>query len=475
MNIDTLIVHGDLFTMTGEGVGYVDDGAVAIKDNKIIEVGDSNDLLHKYQPNERIDATNKMVLPGFVDAHMHTSLSIIRGTAQDTDAWMHKGIGPFMPFMGKKDMLAGSKMNILEALAAGTTTFGDYNQGIMLELAGFYDELGARASLTSTIREVPDSLHGLKEHDLYPFEPDIGKKTLSDNLELISQFEGRDDGRIRTLLGPQGPDFMSRELLLKVKDLSTEKNIPIHMHVAQGSRESKQIEGRYGKRSIAYLDELGMLDSDLIAVHLTEAKEEEVQLVVDRKASMILCSGSIGIIDGIVPPAYSFLEKGGKVGLGSDQAPGNNCNQMINEMKLTALFNKIKYEDPEKMQAWKVLRMATIEGARAIGRDDEIGSIEEGKKADIIFVDLKEKTMQPVIKTPMRNHVPNLVYSARGHEIQRVMVDGKTLYIDGEYKTVDEEHIMHDCQVRAQRLSEKVSEEDFKVSAGAELMRDGKL
>src|SRR5699024_5657962 len=133
-----------------------------------------------------------------------------------------------------------------------------------------------------------------------------------------------------------------------------------------------------------------------------------------------------------VPPAYEFIQAGGKVGLGSDQSAGNNCNQIINEMKLTALFNKIKYTDTEVLPAWKVLRMATIEGAQAIGLGEEVGSIEKGKKADIIFVDLKEKTMQPVIKQPDRNHVPNLVYSARGNEIRQVMVDGKTLYINGE-------------------------------------------
>lgn len=475
MNSDTLILHADLFTIAGTGVGYIDDGAIAIKDKKITEVGSSAELIKKYISVETIDATDKMVLPGFVDAHMHTALSIIRGTAQDTNAWMHKGIGPFVSYLQKDEMLAGSKMNILEGLAAGTTTFGDFNQHIMLELAAFYDTLGARASLTSTIREVPDALHGLQEYDLYPFDSAIGKESLSENLELIAQFDGRDDGRIRTLLGPQGPDFMSRDFLLKVKELSVEKDIQIHMHVSQGSRETKQIIRRYGKRSIEYLDEIGLLDSSLIAVHLTDANEAEVQTVVNKKASMILCSGSIGIIDGIVPPAYSFIEKGGTVGLGSDQAPGNNCNQMINEMKLTALLNKIKYADPEVMQAWKVLRMATIEGARAIGREGEIGSIESGKRADIIFIDLKEKTMQPVLKKPMRNHVPNLVYSARGSEIQRVMVDGKTLYLNKEYLTADEEKIMKDCQKKAITLANKVNKENFSISVNADLMKEEKL
>ena len=133
---------------------------------------------------------------------------------------------------------------------------------------------------------------------------------------------------------------------------------------------------------------------------------------------MALCSGSIGIIDGIVPPSHAFRQAGGKVALGSDQAAGNNCNNIFNEMKLTALFNKIKYRDPTVMPAWDVLRMATIEGAAAIGLGDEIGSLEAGKQADLIVVDLTAPNLSPVMAAPVRNIVPNLVYAGSGHEVR---------------------------------------------------------
>ncbi|WP_034749039.1 amidohydrolase family protein [Halalkalibacter wakoensis] len=472
--IDTLIIHADLFTMQGDGVGYVEDGAVAIDAGKIVAVGPSDELLKEYSAEETVDATNKMVIPGFVDAHMHTSLGILRGLAQDTSLWMHKGIGPYNPFMNDVYRLAGSKMNILEALAAGTTTFGDYSTPIN-EIAQFFQTLGARARLTGFIREVPEVLDKLQEDDLYPFDPAIGERTLNENLELVDRWHGKENNRITALLGPQGPDFMSLECLKKVKEKATEKNVMIHMHVAQAARETKQMVGRYGKRSIPFLDEIGYLDDSLLAVHITDATDEEARLLVKRGVSMVLCSGSIGIIRGEVPPVMPFLEAGGKAALGSDQAPGNNCNQMINEMKLTALFNKIKYKDPEVMPAWKVLRMATIEGAQAIGLGEEVGSLEEGKKADIVFIDLSAKTMQPVIKTPMRNHVPNLVYSARGHEVCKVMVDGKTLYENGEFLTVNEQEILQDCQELATKLTNEVSEEKFKITKGAEFMKEGKL
>lgn len=474
LKIDTLIVHADLFTMQGDGVGYIDDGAVAIDSGKIIGVGITEELRKDFAAREVIDATNMMVLPGFIDAHMHTHWAVLRGVAQDNNVWMHKGIGPYQHFLTHEAQIAGSKMNILEALAAGTTTFGDYGSTVN-ELAPFYQKIGTRARLTGFIREVPDVLDGLEEGDLYPFEPAIGERTLAKNLELIDKWNGKENNRITTLLGPQGPDFMGVDLLKKVKELAKEKNVMIHMHVAQAIRETKQMVGRYNIRSIPFLDELGYLDESLLAVHLTDATDEEARFLAKRGASMVLCSGSIGIIRGIAPPVLPFIEAGGKAALGSDQAPGNNCNQMINEMKLTALFNKIKYNDAEVMPAWKVLRMATIEGAQAIGIGDEVGSLEEGKKADITFIDLTSKAMQPVIKKPMRNHVPNLVYSARGHEVARVMVDGKTLYLNGEFLTVNEKEIMEDCQRLATQVTESVTDEKFSITNTKQLMAEGKL
>jgi len=474
LKVDTLIINADLFTMQGDGVGYIDKGAVAIERGKIIEVGATEILKNNFEPEETIDATNKMVVPGFIDAHMHTHLSVIRGLAQDTKKWMHKGIGPFSDFITDAYAFPSSKMNILEGLASGTTTFGDYGNG-MDDVASFIYKLGARGRLTTTVREVPEVLDQLQEEDLYPFEKAIGEKTLNANLDLIEKWHGKDNNRITTLLGPQAPDFLSTDLLMKIKKIAIEKDLKIHMHTTQAARETKQMVGRYNKRTIQYLDELNYLDERLIAVHMTDATNEEAKQLAESGATMTLCSGSIGIIRGEVPPVKAFLDAGGVSALGSDQAPGNNCNQIINEMKLTALFNKIKYDNPEVMPAWKVLRMATIEGAKAFGIGGEVGSIEKGKKADITFIDLASKAMLPVIKKPLRNHVPNLVYSARGEEVCRVMVDGKTLYLDNEFLTVDEDSIVKESQKLATELTSQITEEDIQITKGLEYMRENKL
>ncbi len=469
-----IITNADLFTMRGTGVGYVDNGAIAIDGGKILEVDTTENLIRKYSAKETIDATDKMVLPGFVDAHLHTYWGTLRGISQDSGMWMHKGVGPYRKLLTNEKRLAGSKMIILEALSSGTTTFGDYGSPIN-DIAEFYNKLGARAALTGMIREVPEVLDQLEEDELYPFDPAIGEETLNENLELIDKWHGQDNNRITALLGPQGPDFMSLDLLKKVKEIATDKNLKIHMHLAQASRETKQMVGRYNKRSIPFLKEIDYLDESLIAVHLTDATKDEVKTLANHNVSMTVCSGAIGIIRGEIPPASEFIKAGGTVALGTDQPSGNNCNQIINEMKLTALFNKLKYKSAEIMPAWKVLRMATIEGAKVLGLENDIGSIEKGKKADIIFIDLKEKTMQPVIKQPMRNHVPNLVYSARGNEICRVMVDGKTLYHDGKFFTVNEEEIVAEAQMMSNELTAGLSADKFNMTFNSKLMKEGKL
>lgn len=199
MKIDTLIIYADLFTMQGDGVGYIENGAVAIDRGKIIEVGDTEDLKRLFTAEEVIDATNMMVLPGFIDAHMHTNLGILRGLAQDTSLWMHKGIEPYTHFLNDANQLAGSKMNILEALASGTTTFGDFGTPIN-DIAAFFQKLGARARLAGFIKEVPKVLDQLQEGDLYPFDPAIGEQTLNENLVLIDKWHGKENNRITALL-----------------------------------------------------------------------------------------------------------------------------------------------------------------------------------------------------------------------------------------------------------------------------------
>jgi 5-methylthioadenosine/S-adenosylhomocysteine deaminase len=315
-----------------------------------------------------------------------------------------------------------------------------------------------------------------KPGELYEFDENLGKESLNKNIDLYEKWHNKDNGRIKVLFGPQGADFVSKEMLMKVQKIAKERNTKIHMHTQQGDRETYQVEKRYGKRPIAWLNEIGFLDDTLIAVHLTDADDNEAKVVAESGASMILCPGSIGIIDGIVPPSTAFQETGGNVALGSDQAPGNNCHNIINEMKLAALFNKIKYQNPEKIPAWKALRMATIEGAKAVGLGESIGSLEVGKKADFIAVDLNKPSMLPLYTKPMRNIVPNLVYSARGEEVAISVVDGKVIYRDGKILNINEKEVFQEVNKYTDGIGERASKEFWEIDGtNAQFMKEDKL
>jgi 5-methylthioadenosine/S-adenosylhomocysteine deaminase len=454
---DTLITHAHLFTMQGEGVGYIADGAVAISGRRITAVGPSAELNARFHANDIIDASDCALLPGLIDAHMHTPLAIVRGVAQDVSNWMQQALAPYERHIDDDAALAGVRLNVVEALKAGTTTMGDYTRPIA-GWAEFFEQVGVRARLTPLINAFPrGGMAGWKVGDLYPLDAAVGQEMIDNALAFARDWHGADQGRITVMLGPQGPDMISREQLLEVKRLAEREGLMIHLHAVQGDREIEQMLNRYGKRTPAYLQELGYLDEQLLAVHLTEATDEETAMIARSGARMALCSGSIGIIDGIVPPAHVFRQAGGLVALGSDQASGNNCNNIFNEMKLTALFNKIKYRDPSVMPAWEVLRMATIEGARAIGLGDEVGSLEAGKQADLILVDLTAPNLSPVIGEPVRNVIPNLVYAGSGHEVRTVMVAGKILVQDGRALTIDEASIRAEAQVQAEIIARRVA------------------
>jgi 5-methylthioadenosine/S-adenosylhomocysteine deaminase len=473
---DILVKHCYLFTLRGAGVGYIPDGAVAIQGSRIAAVGPTTELAARFQSTETIDATNCAVLPGLIDVHMHTPWAVVRGVAQDVAHWMQKALAPYSRHLTPAAKLAGVRLNVLEALKAGTTTMVDYTHPVP-GWAEVFEQAGVRARLTPTINALPPGeMAGWKVGDLYPLDDAAGQAAIDAAVPFAHDWHGAAEGRITVMLGPQGPDMLSRDQLIQVKRIADREGLMIHMHVAQGDREIDQMLKRYGQRTPAFLDTLGYLDDQLLAVHLTEATDDEATMIARRGARMALCSGSIGIIDGIVPPARVFRAGGGLVGLGSDQAAGNNCNNIFNEMKLTALFNKIKFRDPTVMPAWEVLRMATIEGAQAIGLGDEIGSLEAGKLADLILVDLTALNLAPVLEAPVRNIVPNLVYAGTGHEVKTVIVAGRILVRNGQVLTVDEAAVRAEAQVQAEAIARRVAADPVhKGMALLEAMEKGQL
>lgn len=471
---DLMIEHGFVLTMVGPGVGIIEDGSVAIDDGKIVAVGKSGNIPQGVRRARRkINARGKAILPGLIDAHVHSHLSLFRGEAQDVpeSEWMIRTVEPFEKHMREECAVKAARLHVVEGLKAGTTLFGDYGPFMESAAEKVYSKVGVRGNLASTISEIRSLEEGHGGKALYDFDPQAGERTLQGNLRLIDRWHGKADGRITCCLGPLAADMMSRELLLRVKEIAVERNLMMHFHLAQGARESAQIERRYGMSTVQFLDKMGFLCPSLMGVHCHGASDEELRLIAERGVRMISCPSAIAMIDGIVSPVWQYLEAGGySAALGSDQACGNNnCSNMFKEMKMAALLNKVRNRDPTALPAWKVLRLVTIDAAKTLGLEKNVGSLESGKSADLVIVDLKTPQMIPILSSPVRNIVSNLVYSAMGNEVETVIVDGKIVMENRRILTIPEEKVLKEAQEAAEDLA-KISADDYHA-AGSLLSR----
>lgn len=444
---DVLITGGHLLTMAGDGVGFVEDGAVAIEGRRIVAVGPRAIVEANDRARTTIDATDRLVMPGLIDAHIHSAATLARGLAQEVETWMGSAYGPLIRHATDDDAHLWTTLALMEGIAAGTTTFGDY-EAPMDRLVQVHLRVGNRAVVCQGVTEIDWNQRerwieqGWRPGEPALLDPAIGEKSLAEELALFDRWNGADNGRIRVVLGPIAADMVSEKMLLRCQEEARARGTLIHLHVAQDPRENNATLRRAGLRAIPYLDSIGLLAPETIAVHLSTATADEVELAAVKTGRMVCCSNSIGIIDGVVPPARQFVECGGAVALGSDQAAGNNSHNVFAEMRATAMYAKIIAESPLPLPAWQVLRMATIDGARVLGIDDRVGSLEEGKEADLILLDLTRPPLAPVVMKPARNLVANLVYGETGANVLMTMVAGRVIYERGEFAHLDRSAIM---------------------------------
>ena len=223
----------------------------------------------------------------------------------------------------------------------------------------------------------------------------------------------------------------------------------MHLHLSQGGRERLQIRGRYGDAAstVSVLRKHGLLGDYLIAAHCHDTDEPGRELMADAKVKMASYQSSISMIDGIVTPLGHYVEDlGGTAGLGTDQAPGTRNHNMFREMRTASLLAKVTHQNPTRMPAWKALELATIGGAKVLQLDDRIGSLEVGKLADVITVDLRHPNLSPTVSRPFRNFVPNLAYSASGAEVDNVFINGRRVMDNGRLLLVDESALTSEAE-----------------------------
>jgi len=450
--MDTLIRDTTLLTFCDGTLGIVEDGALGIADGEIAYVGPADGV--ESSAETEIDGSGAVTMPGLVNAHAHTRHTLLRGGAQDVPEieWMNRALGPLATHMTPEDEVVGSRLGVLEAVRGGVTTIGEYAGEVGRLVEEVYRPLGVRAVAIETINEVPDDRADLGPRDLYPFDREQGEAAL-DRAEALFDRYG-DDPLVEPAYGPQALDMVSPDLLGEICDRAHERDRDVHMHVAQGERERLQIEERYGdgETTVSALDERGAVDDFLVAVHCHGTTPAERERLVEGGARMLACPSSIGMIDGEVPPVADYVERGGIAGVGTDQAPGPGHHNLLREARTASLLSKVERGDPTALPAWRTLRLATVEGAKALGIADEVGTLEEGTAADVVTVDVDALGVAPTVSEPLHTAVPNLVHSTTGREARDVFVAGEPVLRDGEFVDADPDAVVADAKARAERV-----------------------
>ena len=414
-------------------------GELLIVDGKIAAVGGSG-----HAPDVTIDATDCAVIPGFVQTHIHLCQTIFRGAADDLALidWLKKRVWPMEAAHSAGSIAASARLGIAELIKGGTTcalTMETVNH--TREVFRVVEESGFRATVGKCMMDKGDEVPvALREQTA---------RSIEESLALLDEWHGRAGGRIRYCFAPRFAISCTRELLEQVARLARERGVMIHTHASENRTECELVESDTGMRNIAYLDSLGLTGPHVALAHCVHLDDSEIDALVVSKTNVVHCpSSNLKLGSGLAPIA-KLVDRGVSVSLGADGAACNNRLDMFTEMRTAALLQKAMH-GPEVLPANRVLRMATIDGARALGLDAEIGSLETGKRADVAIVRMDRLHM-----TPAAEVVSTLVYAADVSDVDTVMIDGQMVMRDRKLLTLDESEVVGRANAEAKELMKR--------------------
>src|SRR2546427_963777 len=438
MSQSILIKGGTIVTMDAND--SVVRGDLLIRDGRIAEIDEKIGS----DADETIDATGGVVLPGFIQTHIHLCQTLFRGAADDLALvdCVKKRVWPMEAAHTKESIRASARLGIAELIKGGTTcalTMETVRH--TEEVLRVVDESGFRATVGKCMMDkgddVPRALH------------EETAASIRESVALIEQWHGRGDGRIRCCFAPRFAISCTRELLSKVSDLAKKHQVMIHTHSSENKNECEIVEAETGRRNVAYLDSVGISGAHVVLAHCVHLDTEEMETLARTKTNVAHCpSSNLKLGSGLARIAEMLARKI-PVSLGADGAACNNRLDMFTEMRTAALLQKLAH-GPEVLPAERVLRMATLDGARALGLDQEIGSIEIGKRADVIVVDLARPHSIPV-----REVISSLVYSAQPSDVRVTIINGRVVMRDGELLSLNEDSVMADANPEASALSRR--------------------
>lgn len=438
-----LIISGGIIVSMDQDDRIFDNGMLVVKGDKIVAIGDSAELSKQWHAVQHINAHGKLIMPGLVNTHTHAAMTIFRGYADDKPLheWLYDYIFPVeSKFVNAHTVKAGTLLAMAEMLRSGTTTFNDMYYFVD-EIAQVVDKTGIRAILTESVIDFPA-----------PNSP-TPEQSLATSRSLLSKWKGHPT--ITIGISAHAPYSCSADLLQKSKSLADEFGVIYNIHVAETKKEVEMMLEQKGMTPVEYLESLGVLGDNVVAAHCVHLNDEDIQILANHhvgvahnpECNMKLASG--------VAPIPELIKAGVDVGLGTDGVASNNDLDMFDEMNTAAILHKLSKNDPTVMDAKAVIRAATINGARVLGMDKEIGSLETGKKADFIVLDMQKPHAQPVY-----NIYSQIVYSLNGSDVETVVVNGRILMQDYKLLTLDEKEIIKNVNEVAMEIRDGLLEKE---------------
>jgi len=409
--------------------------SVRIEDGIISEIG----ARAAEKVDQTIDCEGKIVLPGLINTHTHLAMTMFRGYADDMklEDWLQSKIWPLELKLTPEICHYGALLGCLEMIATGTTTFVDM-YFFMEEVAKAVVAAGLRAYLSYGIFGAEASA--------------LEQKSKENTKQFIKFLKELNHPRVNLAIGPHAPYSCSPELLMWAKEIANKENAILHIHLAETRSEQAQVQKEHGMREMEYLDKLGFLCPNLLAAHCVWLTKSEVSLLAKRGVKVSHCPVSnMKLASGGVAPVPEMLESGVTVSIGTDGAASNNSLDMFESMKICALAHKAHRWDAAVLTAQQVLDLATIEAARALSIDNKVGSIETGKQADLIVIDTRAPNLVPIHGAA--TVVSDLVYSAKGANVDTTIVDGKVIMKNREFQTLRESEIYEKTQENALTLT----------------------
>ncbi len=435
----SLIVTGGIVVTMDAGFQVLSPGAVAIEGDEIVAVGAPEAVAASHRAVETIDATGHVVMPGLINTHTHAPMVLYRGLADDLALmdWLQQYIFPAeAKTLTPAFVRVGTNLAALEMIQSGTTTYADMY---------YFEEEIARATKAAGLR-------GVLGQTIIEF-PVADAKTPADGLARAEAFlkEFARDPLITPAIAPHAMYTLDATSLMAARDLAIKYGAPLLIHLAETEDEVRMSRGRYGRTPVGYLDSLGFWGPHIVGAHGVWVEEHEIELLRanhvaishNPESNMKLASGTA--------PVPQYLAAGVTLGLGTDGAASNNTLDMFEAMRQAALLHKLESRDPQVVSARTALEMATIGGARTLGLQSRIGSLEPGKLADLIIVGMNRAR-----QTPMYDPVSHLVYATRGDDVKTVIVHGRTLMRDGRMLTLDEPAILAAARAAAEEVRKAV-------------------